>query len=577
MPSKRLGIRLFFIILFCFCFLINAQSSDSLNIKNYSSEKLYEILNKGNLAPNQHKAYAEYFYKKVMDSAPNDNTYKAYIFLTEAYIKNRLFDKALNSIKESFKYSSSDNEKVLSLIHEGTINVNTQEYDKALNNYFEALRLSKKNGFIQHEIRVSINIANIRARLWQPETALKSYKENLKLLHQPKVLADTLFFRKADLILNYLIASTYNDLEPCKPDSALYLIRKVLKKSNDYQLTSSKNSYLITVGRSHHFLKQCDSALWYYDKVLKAYQAQGKDRNLDNLNFKIGRCLFDTKKYKESIESLKKIDTIAIQMKKNDVVFLNLICDAFDYISKAYKEEDSIVISNYYAQRFKHYDRIHDKQRFKLTNRVHEEFDKQLLEDKLAKTHHSAISFKYKYWFMIVVSFILFSGIIFGFMYISKQKKRNKTAYETLLKKVALIELQKNEDVKSSTTKSTSIPSEKVTRILAKLSKLEKENSFLLRQDCSLRTLAKKLGTNTMYLSKIINTHKGTNFSSYLTDIRLKHGILRLKNDPIFRNYSIKSIAEELGFKSDQSFSRAFKKHTGIYPSYYIKNLKSQK
>ncbi|WP_046755024.1 helix-turn-helix domain-containing protein, partial [Kordia jejudonensis] len=47
----------------------------------------------------------------------------------------------------------------------------------------------------------------------------------------------------------------------------------------------------------------------------------------------------------------------------------------------------------------------------------------------------------------------------------------------------------------------------------------------------------------------------------------------KLKEDKLFRSYDIKSIASELGFKSPDSFSRAFKNKTGIYPSYYIKNI----
>ena len=39
------------------------------------------------------------------------------------------------------------------------------------------------------------------------------------------------------------------------------------------------------------------------------------------------------------------------------------------------------------------------------------------------------------------------------------------------------------------------------------------------------------------------------------------------------RKYTIKALSKEFGFSSAESFSRAFYKKFGIYPSYYITEL----
>jgi len=49
-----------------------------------------------------------------------------------------------------------------------------------------------------------------------------------------------------------------------------------------------------------------------------------------------------------------------------------------------------------------------------------------------------------------------------------------------------------------------------------------------------------------------------------------------LKQDSRFRKFTIKAIANEIGFNTDQAFSKAFYKRTGIYPSYFIKELDKQ-
>jgi len=47
-----------------------------------------------------------------------------------------------------------------------------------------------------------------------------------------------------------------------------------------------------------------------------------------------------------------------------------------------------------------------------------------------------------------------------------------------------------------------------------------------------------------------------------------------LENNSKMRKYTIKAIAEKIGFKNIESFSKAFYKFTNVKPSYFIKELK---
>ena len=121
---------------------------------------------------------------------------------------------------------------------------------------------------------------------------------------------------------------------------------------------------------------------------------------------------------------------------------------------------------------------------------------------------------------------------------------------------------------------STEVPEETKQQILEGLKKLEKQE-YYLKQECNSYNVAKKINTNTSYLSKVINSHYGINFNTYINDLRINYTIVRLKNDVIFRSYSIQSIAEEVGYKSADSFTKYFKKDTGLNPSFYIKEIKN--
>jgi AraC-like DNA-binding protein len=119
------------------------------------------------------------------------------------------------------------------------------------------------------------------------------------------------------------------------------------------------------------------------------------------------------------------------------------------------------------------------------------------------------------------------------------------------------------------------IPKEIVDAVLVKLDKFEKTHKFTKR-NYTLTKLAKELDTNSTYLSKIINITKDMNFANYMNEIRIDYAITQLKENKMFRSYTIKAIAIEVGFNNAQSFSIAFHKKTGIHPSYFLKQLENQ-
>jgi YesN/AraC family two-component response regulator len=109
--------------------------------------------------------------------------------------------------------------------------------------------------------------------------------------------------------------------------------------------------------------------------------------------------------------------------------------------------------------------------------------------------------------------------------------------------------------------------------ILDGLESFEKNHGYLSRK-ITLSTLSKKLGTNPNYLSKVINHYKKSSFTKYLNTLRVEHSIEQLKTNSTYRKYTIKAIAEEVGFNNVQAFAKAFYNSKGINPSYFLKELK---
>jgi AraC-like DNA-binding protein len=140
-----------------------------------------------------------------------------------------------------------------------------------------------------------------------------------------------------------------------------------------------------------------------------------------------------------------------------------------------------------------------------------------------------------------------------------------------------LMAKQNTEDKNYSSEKGIGmqISSKIIEDILANLENFE-TNKLFLSQDLSLHNLASSFGTNPRYLSKVINLQKGKNFCQYINDLRVDYALKELSENAKFRKFTIKAIGADCGFKSGESFSKAFCKKHGLKPSYYIKKLESR-
>ena len=89
--------------------------------------------------------------------------------------------------------------------------------------------------------------------------------------------------------------------------------------------------------------------------------------------------------------------------------------------------------------------------------------------------------------------------------------------------------------------------------------------------DFSLAKLAETVGSNSKYVSQVINDTFGKNFSNYVNEYRVNLACMRLADFESYGNYTISAIAESVGFKSYSTFNNVFTKITGITPSMYQK------
>jgi AraC-like DNA-binding protein len=85
----------------------------------------------------------------------------------------------------------------------------------------------------------------------------------------------------------------------------------------------------------------------------------------------------------------------------------------------------------------------------------------------------------------------------------------------------------------------------------------------------SLSSLAKRFNISVRHLNRIFSNQVGCSVGNYIIQRKLNVAKKMLYNP----KFSVKEIAYSLGFQRDSYFSYFFKKHTGMTPLEYSKQL----
>jgi AraC-like DNA-binding protein len=104
--------------------------------------------------------------------------------------------------------------------------------------------------------------------------------------------------------------------------------------------------------------------------------------------------------------------------------------------------------------------------------------------------------------------------------------------------------------------------------LIGKLQKLMLEEKIYTNQKLSTDDVARRLDTNSKYISQVLNEHFRQNFFTYINGYRIRETQRLMQDDPL-QKYSIMGIAELAGFSSKSTFNEAFKQVTGTTPSEY--------
>lgn len=108
---------------------------------------------------------------------------------------------------------------------------------------------------------------------------------------------------------------------------------------------------------------------------------------------------------------------------------------------------------------------------------------------------------------------------------------------------------------------------------LVKLERLLASEKLFLKQDFSMPELAEETGIPLHIISYIVNLELNIRFTDYINLKRIEYFKEKLKG-PLWRDLTVKEMAENSGFKCRTTCYRAFVKHLQVTPSQYVESYR---
>ncbi|WP_295337283.1 AraC family transcriptional regulator [Flavobacterium sp.] len=246
---------------------------------------------------------------------------------------------------------------------------------------------------------------------------------------------------------------------------------------------------------------------------------------------------------------------------------------AYNIMTQCYNEKKDTKNAYRYAQKSLTLIQSIEGIKNKSLNFLHN-YDLAVIKEESNKIIASKNYFKISLFGILIVLGI----VVFSFYYYYKNQKEKHHQFLKIIQNLKESKISELDKTQINTTEAPlpkqTIDDELVEKLASGLKKLEQKEAYL-DPNFKLAFVAKKLNTNTAYLSQYFNQVMQKTFSEYTQELRIHYVLQKLVDAPYFRKYTLQAIAEEVGYKDANTLVRVFKKQTGLSPNYYIEKLEN--
>ncbi|WP_422106110.1 helix-turn-helix domain-containing protein [Winogradskyella sp.] len=531
------------------------------------------------------KDSAEVYCKQLM-SSPKANL-RAFGFATKGYILSTQGDytKAHNNFGKSFtELNSISNdkqlleEKLYVLEYYARLLLAEHKIEQADISINEGIQLAKE---LDNAIML-IKFNNLLGRSFSILGLDQKAIENGKYtIDQIKVLKDkfsgstynsTLFnayLNTAHRCINSFLRDTVNN-KTYIDTTKIYIGQvKEFVTTKNIKLNVNQERRLLNLSADIFFHTQkYDKAIEAYTRTLKIVRASGLKKRIYQIKYRIAESYFFLEDYAKAKTLFDELDKSAIdtyELLKNSIrikYYYAMIYQEYGKPDLALKYTDTFndQIEDYYKKMSNLKIDVFTENELRSKNEAIQNLREDLSNEKTANTELTN--------YLLVSIAIIVIGVFAAVLINKNQKYRYKQNINHLNSYIE--NLKSNQDV-SITSKVTE---EKANTILSKLRAIESQHLFI-DTDYSLNKVAKKIGSNSAYVSQVVNEYWDKSFVQYTNELRINYILLKLNEDEIYQKFTLLAIAESAGYKSLSSFNKHFKLITGVSPKQYLKHLKT--
>lgn len=465
-------------------------------------------------------------------------------------------------------------------------------FSQALERYQKGMKLSLEIGDVLQIVKFKINISIINEAVGNYQLAIKNIRQLDNFIDKNENLFTKEDFLNRKSNINSNLASSYesyfmkNHGKKYLLDSAEYFYKKAItySKNNPYNKISSK----LSLGNVYNFKGDYKNAeKTYYDVVFLSQQNDKKDL-LCVANYNLADIYYSTKKYDKALVFFKKCDSIAALTNVNQLDYLK----SNYYQAKIYnilkRPELAYKHSRIYLENYEKFETKLNDQALEVNYKqgVGNLTDEMITIEKKYKNDvflNRGLKVFYVLIFVVIVFLLIknirdknkahkkMNALIEEFK--ANIEKRNNPEFEQ--EEVEAIEelvLEPEEIHLKKENVNLSIDEAKENKIVEKLLALENKLEYL-NADFTLSYVAKKIKTNTTYLSYVVNKRFGKSFGEYSNELKINYVINEMITNHMYRKYSTQAIAESVGFKNAVSFAKSFRKRTGVSPAQFASNI----
>lgn len=138
-------------------------------------------------------------------------------------------------------------------------------------------------------------------------------------------------------------------------------------------------------------------------------------------------------------------------------------------------------------------------------------------------------------------------------------------------------DVTEHDEIEVPKYKGSSLTDARKTEIYEEIRRVMTDEKNFCSEGFTIDRLAELCNTNVKYVSQILNERLGKTFPQYLNELRVDVARRRMVDFEHYGHLTLEALVAEIGFKSRSTFSKTFKKLTGLTPSEFQKIAREHK